>query len=98
MAISSERIQDAYQAINFAGDLQSLYSQAKGIQEKIARYGAAAAAVQAGTVTAREQIFADLVEDVIDAGDIARIAALAPQIAALVAELEANYDDFINPQ
>lgn len=96
--ISSARIQDAYSAINFAGDVQALHGQLAGMQAKIARYGAAAAAVQAGTATEREAIFAALVQDVIDASDIARIAALAPLLATLLAELEANYQDFINPQ
>ena len=98
MAINQERIQDAYQAIAFADDMRAIYNQAKVMQAKIARYGAAVAAVAAGTAAARETIFADLVEDVIDAGDIARLAAFAPTLSSLIALLEADYDDFINPQ
>lgn len=98
MAINSERIQDAYQAISFADDTRALYEQLKNMQGKITRYGTAVELVALGIAPQREVIFADLVQDVIDSADIARIGALSPTINDFIALLELDYQDFINPQ
>jgi hypothetical protein len=67
------------------------------MQAKIERYIAGLAAIAAETATARETKFVQLVQDVVDPEDLARIGALLPTISALVALLESDYDDFIHP-
>ncbi len=53
------------------------------------------AAIQAGTVDARELRFVQLVSILIAAEDIARIGALLPMINDWCEILEANYQDLI---
>jgi hypothetical protein len=98
MAINQETISDASRAIAFASDVQGLYGLTAQMKEKIERYIAGVAAIQAETADARETKFVQLVQAIVDPADLTRNGALLPLIAPLVAELEANYQDFINPQ
>lgn len=95
MAIDQFATQDAAMALSFADDLRSAYYQQHGMQTKINCYTAGLAAIQAGTVTARELRFVQLVSILVSAEDIARIGALLPMINDWCEILEANYQDFI---
>lgn len=98
MAINQETVSDASRAIAFADDVRAVYYQSKEMVAKIERYVAGLAAIQAETADARETKFVQLVQAIVDPADLARIAGFAPQLTALVTELETNYPDFINPQ
>lgn len=90
MAIDQQRIQDASRALAFADDVRGAYSILREMQNKIERYAT-------GAATNTDTAFVRIVEDLIESDDLARIGALLPLIQAFVAELEANYQDFINP-
>ena len=97
MAINQETISDASRAIAFADDVRAVYNQTKEMVAKINRYVDGVAAIAAETADARETKFVQLVQAIVDPADLARIGALLPLLVPLVAELEANYSDFINP-
>lgn len=96
MAINQEAVSDAARALAFADDLRATYAQIKTMQAKINRYAAGVAAIQAGTVDARELRFVQLVSILVTAEDITRIGALLPMINDWCEILEANYQDLIS--
>ncbi len=95
MAVDQIAVQDAAMALSFPDDLRAAYAQIKIMQTKINRYAAGVAAIQAGTVDARELRFVQLVSILIAAEDIARIGALLPMMNDWCEILEANYQDLI---
>lgn len=95
MAVDQIAVQDAAMALSFPDDLRSAYYQMLAMQTKINRYAAGVAAIQAGTVDARELQFVQLVSILVSAEDIARIGALLPMINDWCEIVGANYQDLI---
>lgn len=96
MAISQDTVDDTRIALAFTDDLRAAYMQFKAMQTKIGRYAAALAAVAGGTADPREAKFAEIVQLLVSAEDLARIGALLPTITAFCEEIETNYADFIS--
>ena len=86
MAINKALILSFYDAANFVDMLRGTYQQAKTARNKIALY-------QAGT----DPSFNAAINAIIPPADRARIAAMKPQLDALLAAWEGTYDDIINP-
>lgn len=96
MAIRLTTKNDMLDIAGFADEVASLYLLAVRLQVKIAQYAAAAEAVQAGTATREQLVFAQLVACALDPADLPRIAALVPMLTDWIDMLEANYPDFIH--
>lgn len=90
MAIKAQRITDASRALAFASDVYGAYSILKEMQTKIQRY-------MDGVANGTDTTFVNIVQAMVDPGDLTRIGALKPTIDSFVSELEANYSDFISP-
>lgn len=95
MAIDQTKAEDVKVAVAFTDDLRAAYLQLASMQAKIARYGAAAAAVAMETATPREAAFAEIVQLLVSAEDLGRIAVLSGEINTFVGLLEADYSDLI---
>jgi hypothetical protein len=86
MAINQAVIQKISAVSSLLSNIRGLYGEAKSFQTKVSLY-------QAGTDTA----FNAAANAVIPVVDRARLATLATALGPIIAELEANYADFINP-
>lgn len=95
MAIDQDRVADVKVAVAFTDDLRAAYLQLQAMQTKIQRYIDGVAAVAGETATPREAKFVEIVQMLVSAKDLARVGALLPTLAAFVAELEADYSDFL---
>lgn len=95
MGIRTETKSDAMDIIGFADELASLYDLAVRLQTKIATYGTAVAAIGAGMGTPRQERYAAIVQTLIAAEDIPRIAALVPMLTDWIDLIENNYRDFV---
>lgn len=96
MAIQQTTVADTLSAVGFTDDLRAACLQLAAMKAKIERYAAALAAVAGGTADPREAKFAEIVQLLVSAEDLARIGALLPTITTFCEEIETNYADFIS--
>jgi hypothetical protein len=86
MAINQAIMQKINGVLALVQNVRGLYGEAKSFQAKVALY-------QSGT----DPAFNAAANAVLPVADRARLATLATTLAPLIAELETNYADFINP-